>query len=89
MKLKLVMAYKGSFYYDEDYDLDDNYQNSFEYSTDDNLPTLNFNEALNCGFMVISQLMSQFLYLFGVNLAYRIIRQTGSLPFILIIKTYF
>lgn len=72
------MAYKGSFYYDEeDYDLEDSYHNSFEYSADDNLPTLGFNEVISCGFMIISQLIYQFLYLFGVNLVYRLIRQTG------------
>ena len=72
------MAYKGSFYYDEEYDLEDSYQNSFEYSADDSLPTLSFNEVISCGYMVLSQLLSQFLYLFGVNLLYRIIRQTGK-----------
>lgn len=77
IKVKLAMAFKGSFYYEEDYDLDDSYHNSFEYSADDNLPTLGFNEVISCGFMVISQLIYQFLYLFGVNLLYRIIRQTG------------
>lgn len=71
------MAYKGSFYYDEDYDMDVDYHNTFEYSDDENLPTFGFNEVMSCGYMVIKQLLSQFIYLLGVNFVYRLIRQTG------------
>jgi hypothetical protein len=70
------MTYKGSFYYDEDYELDDNYQNSFEYAYEDN-SAFDLNQVFSCGFMVLKQLTTQFLYLFAINLAYRVIRQTG------------
>lgn len=75
------MAYKGSFYYDDDYDLVDDYHRSFEYNYDETLPIFGFQEVINCGFVVIKQLINQFLYLFGINLIYRVIRQTGLFEF--------
>lgn len=71
------MANKGSFYYDQDYDLDSDYHNSFEYAYEDNLPGFDLSQVFSCGFMVLTQLTTQFLYLFAINLVYRVIRQTG------------
>lgn len=70
------MAYKGSFYYDE-YDLD-NYEDSFEYSYDENLPSLDIGEVFfNCAFTILRQISQQLLYLIAINFIYRLIRQTG------------
>lgn len=69
------MAYKGSYYYDDDYD----YQGDedFQYIYDDNISISDLNQVLGCGFMVLKQIIKQFFYLFAINLAYRVIRQTG------------
>jgi hypothetical protein len=69
------MNNKESIYYDEDYDMDSNY----EYIDDDdsNFPAFGINEVFSCAFVVIKQLTIQFIYLFGVTLVYRVIRQTG------------
>lgn len=69
------MNNKESIYYDEDYDTD--YHSNYEYIDDDNFPSFGINEVFSCGFVVLKQLTVQFLYLFGVNLVYRVIRQTG------------
>ncbi|KAG5673287.1 hypothetical protein PVAND_003347 [Polypedilum vanderplanki] len=72
------MAYKGSFYYD-DYDLD-HYDDSFEYSYDDQLPSFELSDILSCGSTVLKQILKQISYLLVINLIYRVIRQTVSLP---------
>lgn len=69
------MAYKGSFYYDEDYELGD--ESSFEYIYEDNLTSFDLNQVFNCCSMVCNQLTKQFLFILAINLAYRVIRQTG------------
>lgn len=69
------MAYKGSFYYD-DYDLD-HYDDSFEYSYDDQLPSFELSDILSCGSTVLKQILKQISYLLVINLIYRLIRQTG------------
>lgn len=70
-----VMAYKGSFYYDEfDYE---NYPESLEYDTDnEQLPS--FSDVLFCGFSVSKQIALQLLCLLCVNFIYRLIRQSSE-----------
>lgn len=71
------MSYKGSFYYD-DYDLE-NYDDALEYvNDDDQLPTFELSDILNCSLTVLSQIFKQIFYIFAINLVYRLIRQTGK-----------